>query len=68
MGRALRRERLGEDVALPGGLPDFFTLEYCIFRGVPEAVLAARSRLIKLPVPTLVGGVSVAIVGFDLDC
>ena len=60
--------RLVEDVALPGGLPVFFTLEYCIFRGVPEAVLAARSRLIKLPHPILVGGVSVTIDGFDLDC
>ena len=64
----LEARRLVEDVALPGNLADFFTLEYCIFRGVPEAVLAARSRLIRLPVPTLVGGVSVAIVGFDLDC
>jgi hypothetical protein len=59
---------LVEDVALLGGLPVFLTLEYCIFRGVPEAVLAARSRLIKLPDPILVGGVSVTIEGFDLDC
>ena len=60
--------RLVEDVALPGGLAVFFTLEYCLFRGVPEAVLAAKIRLIKLPVPTLVGGVSVTIDGFYLDC
>jgi len=50
-----------DEVTLPGGLVVFFTLEYCLFIGVPEAVLAAMRRLIRLPVPVLVGGVSTAI-------
>ncbi len=52
---------LVEEVALPGGLLVFFTLEYYLFSGVPDAVLAAKILLMRLPVPTFVGGVSIAI-------
>ena len=41
----------------------FFTLEYYLLAGVADTVLAANKRLIKLPAPTLDGGVSIAICG-----
>ena len=56
-----------DEVALPGGLLVFFTLDICLLSGVPDAVLAARMRLIRLP-PILVGGVSVTMLGFYLAC
>lgn len=54
-----------DDVALPGGFAVFLTLEIGLLSGVPDPVLAARMRLIRLP-PILVGGVSVTILGFYL--
>jgi uncharacterized membrane protein len=56
-----------EEVALPGGFAVFFMLDICLLSGVPEAVLAAMIRLIKLP-PFFVGGVSVTMLGFYLVC
>jgi hypothetical protein len=57
-----------EEAALPGGLAVFFTLENYLVTGVPEDVLAARIRLMRLPDPIFVGGVSVTILGCALIC
>ena len=58
-----------EEETLPEGfVAVFFKVEYCLLIGVPEAVLAARILLIKLPEPILVGGVSVSIEGYCLAC